>query len=157
MPRRVVEFKIQLAVKLASLSLRVEPGIPSLLNVIGSTNPMVQTICHDTCDIDLYSIFTENILDRRVAGQCGARGLGLALQTRSHTGGPSRPAGRRGTVTVGVTSQWSLEAAAAGAGVWGAAGPQPPQPARCSYQNSLEILLYFEDPPQNYNRMILKI
>ena len=74
MPRRVVEFKIQFAVKLASLSLRVEPGIPSLLNVIGSTNPMVQTICHDTCDIDLYSIFTENILDRRVAGPSAGPG-----------------------------------------------------------------------------------
>ena len=75
MPRRVVEFKIQFAVKLASLSLRVEPGIPSLLNVIATTTPMVQTICHGTCDIDKYNIFTETFT-----------GLEAALASDSESG-----------------------------------------------------------------------
>ena len=48
---RVVEFKIQFG--------QSRQGIPSLLNVIATTTPMVQTICHGTCDIDKYNIFTE--------------------------------------------------------------------------------------------------
>jgi hypothetical protein len=63
---RVVEFKIQFG--------QSRQGIPSLLNVIATTTPMVQTICHGTCDIDKYNIFTENIHRTR-----SGRGLRVRL------------------------------------------------------------------------------
>ena len=50
------------------------------------------------------------------------------LALPSHTCGPSRPAGRRGTMTVGVTSQWSLEAAAAPASGGRQARSHPSRP-----------------------------
>ena len=51
MSATVVEFKIQFG--------QSRQGIPSLLNVIATTTPMVQTIFHGTCDINKYNIFTE--------------------------------------------------------------------------------------------------
>ena len=67
MSATVVEFKIQFG--------QSRQGIPSLLNVIATTTPMVQTICHGTCDIDKYNIFTETFT-----------GLEAALASDSESG-----------------------------------------------------------------------